>query len=783
MWWDPDDDGPLPSSILVGGTFDWIGGKQLHGIGWWDGTDWHPVGSGLSALVYAMTSFDFDGPGPNPARLVAAGGFTVVNGVALNGIAWWNGSAWQPLGTGMNGEVDTLAEWNGELYAGGTFTTAGGVAAAGVARWTGSAWAPLGTGVTNGTPSLPTGVRSLQVWDPDGNGPQPSVLVAGGHFYGAGGVSVRNVAKWDGSTWQAIGSNLYNTDWSNDVVDAIGVWDPDADGPQPPILVAGGGFRSPYCVAQWNGTTWTAMGPGLYNPATFNTTVYSFLTWDPDGPGPMASRLVALGSFTQVVNGISTIGAATWNGSSWSSIGTGAGIAVRAGMTMPGAGVGGSTALLAVGSFATSDNYTYRTNGIALWDSVLWRPLGNGLDDRVQSMTVWDPDGPGPQSEQVFVGGSFKTVGGTVLNGIGRWDGAAWHPLGSGLGGTAAGVPPYAWTMTPWDPDGDGPLPPVLVVAGYFTTAGGVAANNLATWNGSQWSALGPGTPGSIYTLTTWDPDGDGPLPPRLCVGGSFSTIGGVAANNIALWDGTSWSALGTGVGDGSAIVRTLCTWDPDGPGPQPPLLVAGGTFSTAGGASAAGVAVWNGTSWSAMGGGLTGGSTYTLATVDPDGTGPATPQLFAGGDFMYTTTANLWHVARWDGAAWQPMYYGLDSTVYALTAWDPDGPGPGGQQLIAAGSFASNQQGTTLSRAARWTGTAWAPLGTGIQQGYASAVATWSPPGRPRQSPVVGGLFDAAGGMLPPPTLPLGARRELRLWRRLLPRCRCTKNRTRSFL
>ena len=145
--------------------------------------------------------------------------------------------------------------------------------------------------------------------------------------------------------------------------------------------------------------------------------------------------------------------------------------------------------------------------------------------------------------------------------------------------------------------DGSGPA---LYVGGDFTTAGGVAANHIAKWDGSSWSALGSGMDaasvrrpdgvrrrqragalrrrrlhdrgrrggephrevgrlelvgarqrderpfGDVHALAVFD-DGGGPA---LYAGGDFTTAGGVAANRIAKWDGSSWSALGSGMND-----------------------------------------------------------------------------------------------------------------------------------------------------------------------------------------------------------------------------------------
>jgi hypothetical protein len=50
-----------------------------------------------------------------------------------NRIARWNGSAWQPLGSGLNGDALTAVRMpNGDLVVGGSFTQAGGLTANGV---------------------------------------------------------------------------------------------------------------------------------------------------------------------------------------------------------------------------------------------------------------------------------------------------------------------------------------------------------------------------------------------------------------------------------------------------------------------------------------------------------------------------------------------------------------------------------------------------------------------------------------------------------------------------
>jgi hypothetical protein len=134
------------------------------------------------------------------------------------------------------------------LYAGGSFDSAGGVAAHGIARWNGSSWSALGSGMatTTGTPS----VTALASFD-DGSGRQ---LFAGGYFLSAGGVPSNGLAKWDGTIWTDLGLGAGeltpNGAWIQTMIVA------DLGGPTGPGLLVGGGFYGSFqhdaAVALWD---------------------------------------------------------------------------------------------------------------------------------------------------------------------------------------------------------------------------------------------------------------------------------------------------------------------------------------------------------------------------------------------------------------------------------------------------------------------------------------------------------------------------------------------------
>src|SRR5438270_185815 len=62
-----------------------------------------------------------------------------------------------------------------------------------------------------------------------------------------------------------------------------------------------------------------------------------------------------------------------------------------------------------------------------------------------------------------------------------------------------------------------------LYAGGNFRTAGGSAANYVARWNGSSWTALGSGMNDYVSALAISGSD--------LYAGGGFTTVGGSAAN------------------------------------------------------------------------------------------------------------------------------------------------------------------------------------------------------------------------------------------------------------
>jgi hypothetical protein len=316
-----------------------------------------------------------------------AGRFASINGVAANNIAAYNTSTllWSALGGGIGGDtplVNALAvDALGKLYAAGTFTTAGGVTVNNIAKWDGESWTALGDGLNNT-------VNALTV-DSFGN------LYAGGSFTGTFGDTIlfNYVAKWDVSTssWVSL-DNVMNNNILALTIDSSG------------ILYAGGNFTtdggSPgNYVAKCNTSTnlWSPVGGSL------NNRVYS-LALDSSG------NLYAGGSFTYNFDETNPLNyTAKWNGSDWESLGSGMDTEVFATI------VDGSNNLYTAGNFTIAGGSS--ANFVAKWNpgAASWSGLGAGLTTAALTLVV--------SGTELYVGGRrlMDAQGGPTLRGIGSY--------------------------------------------------------------------------------------------------------------------------------------------------------------------------------------------------------------------------------------------------------------------------------------------------------------------------------------------------------------------------
>lgn len=446
----------------------------------------------------------------------------------------------------------------------------------------------------------------------------------------------------------------------------------------------------------------------------FDSYVEALAEFD-DGSGP---AIYAGGFFTHASGGEARY-IARWNGSRWEALPASPNGRVQALHVWD----DGHGPALYVGGIFSAVGTTPATNW-ARWDGQSWTSLP-AVNGQIFDFEVYD-DGSG---EKLYIAGGFLFAGGVFSPGVARWDGASVASFGGVHGDSNT-----ARALTVFD-DGTGSA---LYVGGSFDNAGNVnGVGNIARFGPMGWSALGSGANESVDALTAHVESGV----PVLVAGGLFTAIGGVSANRIARWQGSSWSPVGLGVSTGFDV-RALASFD-DGSGSA---LWAGGYFSAVGNvAGTAGVARWNGSAWQSAGGGFCDSpclsTPFTNAfVVHDDGTGA---KLCAAGGIDQSGTSHLKNFGVWNGSSWNApgTELGIDgSKVEALTTFD-DGTG---SALYVGGAFhAAGDQAT--NSIARFDGTRWTAISTGAN-GVVHALCTYDDGDGPRL--YAGGEFTSIGGV-----------------------------------
>ncbi|MBF9224277.1 T9SS type A sorting domain-containing protein [Hymenobacter ruricola] len=476
-------------------------------------------------------------------------------------------------------------------------------------------------------------------------------------------------------------------------------------------IYVGGAFRligniAANYVARWNGTAWSSLGTGTANGTDREVQV---LAAAPNGD-------VYASGFFGLAGGVPANGLARWNGTAWSALGTG-----------PAGELDGFAAALAVAP--NGDLYVGGTitraggipvNNVARWNGTAWSALGAGISlgsTGGTTVTALSVAGNG----DVYAGGNFTEAGGLPANNVARWNGTAWTSLGAGTAnGTNGGI--YTLAVAP---NGN------LYVGGFFTQAGGASAGNVAQWNGTGWTSLGTGTTtngGAAVETMALAANGD------LYIAGNFTQAGSATVSRVARWNGTAWSAVGTP--PANAIGTTIKALAVAGNGD---LYAASTGANSIAGAAAYYLLRWNGTAWGTVNSGLNGvfGTTYNPAIYAL--TTVANGDVYAAGDLRLAGSANVNGVAKWNGTAWSAVGTGIVNNSIRAVAVATNG------DVYIGGAF--TQIGpTAISYVAKWNGTAWSSLGSGTAGGVNNAVNALAL--APNGDLYVGGAFTQAGSV-----------------------------------
>ncbi len=481
------------TDLYVGGAFTLAGGVTVNHVAKWDGANWSALGGGLERFfgdvpVSALTV--------SGGKLVVGGRFNSAGGGAATNLAVWDGTSWSQFGGGASGQITSLGVQQAKVLVGGSFSAAGGSLPFALAQWTGQSWAAVSAGGGQGIVGQQNCVSTCQGDDVAALVADGTTVYAAGGFTLAGGISVANAARWDGTNWTPLGSGISGS------INALALNGGD--------LFVGGKFTPPpgttsSNIARWDGDHWSAVGGGI------NGAVYALVA--------TGDVLYAAGAFTSA-GGLSATNIARWNGSTWSALGAGINGPVYA-IAIHGGDLYAGGRFTAVGGFNATN--------LARWNGSSWSGVSGGVGGTVNPIVRLRPPPISSllaNGSDLYVAGDFAWAGGVSITNIARWDGSNWTAVGEGVVNGLSFAPPPTIRAMVWNEG-------ALFVGGSFTNAGGVSARNIAQWDGSRWSALGNGVTGfaaetSVFALAA-TPDG-------LAVGGHFQFAGGHPAADFTLW-------------------------------------------------------------------------------------------------------------------------------------------------------------------------------------------------------------------------------------------------------
>jgi hypothetical protein len=474
----------------------------------------------------------------------------------------------------------------------------------------------------------------------------PSMCVAVGSYLDQNSNPAGTLAElWNGSSW----SLLATPKRSSATLDGVSC-------PTVSVCVAVGyyGPNASQLIEAWNGATWSVqMGAVAGTDGTLSAVSC-----------PSVSACMAVGSVSLSNGDVAGLSEA-WNGTSWTA------------ETVPDPAPGGvSTATRALTSVwcaasgACSALGTYLAKGdveqtlTAEWSGASWSVQGGPAAGKtypelssVACSAANDCEAVGAGAEgfngatwsaQNLPGAGLTGVScpsATACAGVGgagvdTYDGTAWtaHHVATPSGGSAAGLAAVSC-----------PSSPACEAVGSYTTAGGIEAPLVVGYDGTTWSAQ------QTPALTTTDTTNS--LAAVSCSRrGACTAVGSDAGGVLVVREGARGWSIQPAPNPGGATDPSITA-----PGlaaascPTERECVAVGSYTTAGGDTAALAELWNGTSWSLQPTPKTDSDTSTslFATTCPSRLRcvAAGTQTIGAGEPMSATTSTL--TERWTGSRW----------------------------------------------------------------------------------------------------------------------------------
>lgn len=525
---------------IVAGLFRTAGDQRVNGVARLVDGQWTAMGPDSVIAAYCIGRYQGD--------IVLNGVFPTPGGGIRRGTARWHSNAWEMIGGPSAPELEyaqAITEFNGDLYVSVFYASGFGIYR--VMRWDGTTWSSL--------PSTGGLVTGLSV--------HKQSLYACVERYGS--FQSDGVVRWDGSAWQ---STNYPYQSAAAIVEHQGVLYAGTTEYETELIYALGsnGWESvegSYCKGTGTITSLVSAPDGLYicgrelnlnGAPNANVIRIDANNWKPFPPQPTyaamdlgfdAGRLI-VGGWLGLADQTRINNVAVWSNDAWSpiqSVGNGingypsAGVVHNGRLVISGTNCGmGSVHHLGVASW---DGDHWQAEGaieptpydpiwlyqLATRGDILYASGSLHLPELSRSYPLMQKTGDAWSPVDMMVFGSatdlITTQSGAVVTGnlrdeatdsffhVGKWDGAAWHALGTASGGDV-------WCACEYGEQ--------LIVGGSFDAIDGVKASYVARLGSTGWETVGDALPTIVSKLVvfkkqlyaaTYYTDG---LPPRIYV-------------------------------------------------------------------------------------------------------------------------------------------------------------------------------------------------------------------------------------------------------------------------
>ncbi len=284
----------------------------------------------------------------------------------------WDGTSWVNIGISVDYAIICMQVYNSELYVAGWFTTFNGSSVNRIVKYDGLTWQPVGTGVLVNGGDV-GGVEKMTVYNGE--------LILLGGFIQAGSLLANKIARWDGSNFNLLGNGFPGAQVAS--TPSMLVYNSD-------LYVFSqldtAGTIPVSNAAKWDGANWSGVGAGLNQ-------------W------PIASTVHDSSIYVGVNTSDTTSMVKKWTGSNWVNVGTSS---FDFSWNLVADLKSYNGCLYATGYFDTIG--AVAAKNIARFDGVNWNAVDNGVDGMGQFFVEYD--------SALYMTGDFITAGTLTMNNV-----------------------------------------------------------------------------------------------------------------------------------------------------------------------------------------------------------------------------------------------------------------------------------------------------------------------------------------------------------------------------